>query len=169
MNSQELALERRMSYCELCNYLKDKYGGVNENYFLDSGCTRVNLSIKRAKEGLEIHHIAEAEPHVYDLSTSAQAKKYPFDYQSKENLCYCNLLEHLLLHMLINIERSNTMCRVVLDGTLIIRKRLDDLYEVMNELSEHQLNMLRPIMNNYSDYIELTNDWVNSLHKVLSS
>lgn len=169
MDTQELALERRMSYYELCNYLKDKYGCVNEDYFLDSKCTRVNLPIKRAKEGLEIHHIAEAEPNVYDLSTPAHAKKYPFEYQSKDNLCYCNLLEHLLLHILINVERSSTVCRLVLDGTLIIRKRLDELYEVTKDLSEHQLNMLRPIMNNYSDYIELTNDWVDSLHRVFSS
>ncbi len=40
------------------------------------------------------------------LSTPTYAKKNPFDYQKADHLVYCNLLEHLVLHIKI-VEYPN--------------------------------------------------------------
>lgn len=169
MKATEIQKERNMSYFELCEYLKNKYGKVKEDYFLDSQCIHVNKGIKRSAEGLEIHHIKEALPNVFDLSKSIQASNYPFEYQKSYNLCYCNLLEHLILHILINIERSSNLEQAVIDGTFIIMNRLDDLYEISTSLSKLQENMLSPIKNNYTEYVEITNQWFDTMQHLLNS
>ena len=55
--------------------------------------------ISRGNEGLQCHHICEdITP---SLSDKDVASNNSIEYQAIENLCYCNLLEHLFLHILI--------------------------------------------------------------------
>lgn len=92
------------SYAECVNYLLKKYGPVAKDYFSDFGCTKKTSGITRGNEGLYIHHIDEDKAIM--LSTPTYAKKNPFDYQKADHLVYCNLLEHLVLHIKI-VEYPN--------------------------------------------------------------
>lgn len=94
-----------MKYSELCSYLKNKYGIIEEPYFLNGNCKTVNQRIKRTAEGLFIHHIAENKS--IELSNSSLANKEPFEYQIGGNLVYCNYWEHMFLHICIVKEFLN--------------------------------------------------------------
>ncbi|WP_253723458.1 hypothetical protein [Spiroplasma citri] len=72
--------------------------------FLIMIVSKKTIGITRGNEGLYIHHIDEDKAIM--LSTPAYAKKNPFDYQKADHLVYCNLLEHLVLHIKI-VEYPN--------------------------------------------------------------
>lgn len=95
----EFNKECTMTYQELVEYLKQKYGDVKDNYFCTPTCATKNRKITRTKDGLYVHHIGENE--YVNLGQTAFAKQVSFDYQLANNLVYCNLFEHLILHMLI--------------------------------------------------------------------
>ena len=99
MNNEEYEKIKDYTYAEYCDYLKNKYGSINQPYFLSDACKSVNKSIKRGKEGLFIHHVKEDE--CIMLSNHTYAIKSPFEYQFGDNLVYCDYLEHLLLHVMI--------------------------------------------------------------------
>lgn len=88
-----------MNYLELCNYLQTKYGKTNGSYFLTPTCATKNIKISRTNEGLVIHHIAENE--TIDLSKKEYATKHDWHLQESDMLCYCNYIEHLILHIKI--------------------------------------------------------------------
>lgn len=98
---EEYKEEQKMSYDELCNYLIKKYGVVAGDYFLKENCISQNKKIKRNKEGLYIHHYYEKD-HIM-LCNSEWASQHTFDYQKGKNLIYCNIFEHLLLHIKITL------------------------------------------------------------------
>lgn len=57
------------------------------------------------------------------LSHLEYAQKNPYEWQKKENIVYCNLLEHLFLHILICENPSadkNTNEKVGFGGVEII-------------------------------------------------
>lgn len=56
----------------------------------------------RTPEGLLCHHVDEDKASV--LSNPYFAKDYPFSYQRRERLVYCDYVEHLLLHYKIKGE-----------------------------------------------------------------
>lgn len=89
----------KMDYEECCKFLKKKYGKIKEPYFLNEKCLSPNPRIKRSKEGLYVHHIDEDKAIM--LSTKEYAQQYPWLYQQGDRLVYCNLLEHLVLHIKI--------------------------------------------------------------------
>ena len=99
ITTSELEKISSMKYDELCSYLKEKYGTINEPYFLNNNCKSINQKIKRTSEGLFIHHIAENKS--IELSNALLAKNAPFDYQLGDNLVYCNYWEHMFLHICI--------------------------------------------------------------------
>lgn len=91
-------------------YLLKKYGECDDDYYQEKSYYRyLNNEIKRitkgkysrAKEGLECHHIFENK--YIDISNSNAIKefKYPYYIQKKENLVYCDIFEHFILHTLI--------------------------------------------------------------------
>lgn len=90
-----------MNYQDVCFYLKNKYGNITKDYFIDQTMTKAKIrrSIKRGKDGLYIHHIDEDK--AIKLSTPAYAQLAPFAFQKANRLVYCNLLEHLVLHIKI--------------------------------------------------------------------
>lgn len=119
-----------MNYESVCNYLKNKYGNVPKDYFLDKTITKKTQGITRGKEGLYIHHIDEDKTIL--LSTPEWAKKSPFDYQKANRLVYCNLLEHLVLHIKIfeyPHPNKNPMMNVGVGGIYsFIVPELNDIY-----------------------------------------
>ncbi|MFL2020112.1 hypothetical protein [Weissella hellenica] len=116
MNIQELYDRENLSYKEYVAYLKDKYGDVVDDYYREKSYNRLlNGEIKqptkgkfsRTVDGLITHHIKEDEYLNLSNIEWIKAFQYPYEAQAKENLVYCNLIEHAWLHMLIAEETDN--------------------------------------------------------------
>lgn len=88
---------KNFTYEEYCEYLKTKHGNALYDYFTKT--YNKNPKVTRTKEGLVCHHICEDRAIM--LSSPKYAQIFPFEYQKAVNLCYCDYLEHLLLHILI--------------------------------------------------------------------
>lgn len=112
-----------MEYMEQTKYLQEKYGIVNGNYFLTESCKSKNDDIKRGKsDGLYIHHIAEFHPSyptICSLSTTEEALKVPFEFQTPKWLCYCNYIEHVILHYHIHKLRVTNYNLTELDDGFV--------------------------------------------------
>ena len=108
MDRCEIEKELRMTYEELCKYLQGKYGIAKVNYFPNEECRARNKKVSRTNEGLFCHHIYEKFGGS-NLCHPSMARQYPYEYQKRENLVYCNYLEHLLLHLKINISSDLIM------------------------------------------------------------
>lgn len=165
MNQQELYKEINMSYDELTEHLQQKYGLAERAYFRTETCKTKSL-ITRTNEGLYIHHIKETE--IDDLSKPERALAYPWEYQMPNNLCYCNYLEHLLLHIHINIMRVRDRGAFVCDGILNhIIPELNHIYtdnpvyESKNQLWRN--NIKEQIIDNYEEYKLILAHWINLL------
>ena len=104
MNYTEYSTVSTKSYIDYCNYLLEKYGAVDGDYF--SANFTPNTSIKRRDENLFIHHMREDK--VANLSNIDVARANDFEYQKARNLVYANLLEHILLHIMIG-EQNYTL------------------------------------------------------------
>ena len=94
-----------MKYKEIISYLLGKYGPVPGDYFANETCRSKNRKITRTKEGLFIHHIDEDKAIM--LSTDGFAINNSYRYQKADRLVYCNILEHLILHVKIAEEPRN--------------------------------------------------------------
>lgn len=128
MNIQEYKNIKNYNYKEYCDYLKKKYGEAKYDYFTRS--FNKNPKVTRTNEGLLCHHIYEDKAIM--LSNPEFAKKNPFEYQLAKNLCYCDYLEHLLLHILIceNPSSDKNLFEVVGIGGVInfLVPELNDFY-----------------------------------------
>lgn len=92
---------KNKDYETYIKFLWKKHGKVEGDYFTNEEKLTKNTKIPRGKDGLYIHHIDEDKAIM--LSTPAYIKKfgYPFDFQKAERLVYCDLMEHMVLHMMI--------------------------------------------------------------------
>ena len=97
MKLQEYEKVKDYTYLEYCDYLQEKYGIGFCDYMTKNW--NKNQKVTRTKDGLYVHH--KYEDHAIMLSTKEYAMKNPYEWQLKENLVYCDFLEHLLLHILI--------------------------------------------------------------------
>ncbi|MFN2926439.1 hypothetical protein ACKX2L_05890 [Lachnospiraceae bacterium YH-ros2228] len=97
MNLSEYNQVKDLTYLDYCNYLQKKYGVGLSDYFTPSFSK--NPKVSRTRDGLFAHH--KMEDTMVLLSTPEIAKLCPFAWQTKENIVYCDYLEHLLLHVLI--------------------------------------------------------------------
>ena len=97
----------KMSYDEYVESLLEKYGPVSNDYYINEACiTRSGNS--RTFEGLVIHHIDEdKEPGLSSMWKYRNPFSIPQEYHRADRLVYCNLVEHLLLHMKI-VEKELT-------------------------------------------------------------
>ncbi len=104
-----------LSYSDAIQYLIEKHGGVVDNYYKEKSYNKfLNGEIKRiaygkytkTKEGLYCHHIMENEYENISNKEYISPYKYPYEYHHKENLVYCDLIEHLILHALITKEKN---------------------------------------------------------------
>ena len=101
MNLSEYQKVKELTYSQYCNYLIEKYGVVEQNYYNTNWSANRML---RNQDGLFCHHIDEYE--IANLSKLEVAKQYDYEYQTKSHLVYCDYLEHLLLHILIGEEKG---------------------------------------------------------------
>lgn len=98
-SAEEMVMQIKMTYQELVAYCINKYGRVSGTYFCTPEMKSENSKIKRGGEGLYVHHIMEDRAIM--LGNSLFAKEQPWEYQMPHNLVYCNIFEHLLLHICI--------------------------------------------------------------------
>ena len=151
----------KMNYSELCFFLKNKYGLVKGNYFVNEKCSTKNKNITRTSEGLVIHHIDEDK--YSDLQNSEVAKMYSFEFQKIERLLYCNFLEHLLLHFKIVLEHKYTDIELIehnmgnfelgLGGIEYIVPTINDFFGGSINFKQWEFNCLNKISEYFDDYI----------------
>lgn len=105
MTLEEYIQVKDMSYDEFCDHLKQKYGSARYDYFgfrtggYKPGVFVREPKISRTGEGLFAHHVKEDRAIL--LSVPEVAIRHPREYQSKENLVYCDWMEHFYAHILI--------------------------------------------------------------------
>nr|WP_259341204.1 hypothetical protein [Mammaliicoccus sciuri] len=104
-----------LTYREAIQFLLEKHGEVIDNYykeksynsFLDGKIKKITHGkYTKTKEGLYCHHTLENEHENISNTKFIAQYKYPFEYHKKENLVYCDLIEHLILHALITEETN---------------------------------------------------------------
>lgn len=104
-----------LSYQDAVQFLLERHGDVVDNYYKEKSYNKfLNGEIKRitygkytkTKEGLYCHHIMENEYENISNKEYIAHYKYPYEYHHKENLVYCDLIEHLILHALITKETN---------------------------------------------------------------
>lgn len=146
----------------VCILLK-KYGSVPENYFNEKSYKRfinneiknlnVNKRIRRSDDGLEIHHIMECRYPNLSNSNSLRSQRLSYDYQKKETLVYCNLLEHMILHALIcNVNSSR-----IIDKHFI-EKMTDWYIEEKHPSDSNTNNNQKYLINSYKNSFLNTDD-----------
>ena len=98
------------NYREACKFLQKKYdklGYIRKDYYHkkeDGGLTKTS-GTGYGNAGLQYHHICEDT--VPSLSDKTVAENNKIGYQYAENMCYCNLLEHAWLHILITENNTD--------------------------------------------------------------
>ena len=147
-----------LTYLECVELCLKKYGPAECNYFANEKCNSKSLKISRTKEGLFCHHIKENQEIL--LSTPAIARTHPFEYQQKENLVYCNALEHLLLHLKIVQECHKENPHLGVGGVSMIAAQINGYYQ-NPPTSGWQLDVYNVIKDKYDDYIHILTYAVN--------
>lgn len=140
--------------CYVFDLLK-KYGSAKHNYFKDTACKIKNPLVTRTNEGLFCHHIDEDKAIM--LCNDKFAVNNPFEYQKADRLVYCNLLEHLLLHVKIAENPSPDANENELPGIggaiNFICKDLNDIYSGKKFSDEWRKNVADKVKDNFDDYI----------------
>lgn len=170
MKMDEYLRVKDFTYLEYCDYLQNKYGIGLADYMT----TTYNPipKCKRTKEGLIAHH--KAEDKMVMLSTKQVAEGCPFEWQKKENIVYCDYLEHLLLHVLICKYPSPDkvpMADVGIGGVInFVAPELNDLYSgwkttqpwrvTCHERVINDKDVYLAIMKLFVDYAKTRNDIV---------
>ncbi len=104
-----------LTYRETVQFLLKKHGEVIDNYykeksynsFLDGKIKKITHGkYTKTKEGLYCHHTLENEYENISSTKFIAQYMYPYEYHKKENLVYCDLIEHLILHALITKETN---------------------------------------------------------------
>ena len=155
MNIQEYEKVKNYTYLEYCDYLQEKYGIGRCNY-MTKNWTK-NSKVTRTKEGLYVHHKYE-DPAIM-LGNPQYAQNNPYEWQMKENLVYCDLLEHLFLHQLIceyPAENRNEKELVGMGGIVnFMVPELNDVYSGWVSKQSWQQNCHNAIINDKDVYLQL--------------
>lgn len=163
MNSNEINRELNMTYYELCDYLIEKYGGAELDYFPNPQCKAKRRKVGRGEEGLYCHHIDEDKGG--SLSSPDQARMQPFAWQKAERLVYCNILEHLILHIKIAVLRQKEkMWRpfslydfFTTGGFWVICREINSLYMDKGDTKIYRQRCYEEIKENFDDYVNVLN------------
>ena len=147
-----------MSYDEIVKLFLKKYGAAKHDYFTDRECTLKNKLVSRTGEGLFCHHIDEDKAIM--LSNDEYAARNPFEYQKKNRLVYCNLLEHLLLHVKIAEEPRNPDANENelpgIGGAInYLCEQLNDIYAGKEPAEEWRKTVASKVQDNFDDYIRI--------------
>ena len=155
MKMDEYIKVKDMTYIEYCDYLQNKYGIGLDDYMTKS--YNVKHKCKRTKEGLVVHH--KKEDTMVMLSNKLIAQNYPFEWQQKENLVYCDYLEHLLLHVLICKYPSSEkvdIAKVGVGGVVnFLVPELNDLYCGWITQQEWRKNCHNKIIHDKDVYMKI--------------
>lgn len=145
----------KTNYQDIVSALLKKYGSAKHNYFKDTACKIKNTLVTRTNEGLFCHHIDEDKAIM--LCNDKFAVNNPFEYQKADRLVYCNLLEHLLLHVKIAENPSPDANENELPGIggaiNFICKDLNDIYSGKKFSDEWRKNVADKVKDNFDDYI----------------
>jgi len=155
MDRKEYEKVKNYTYLEYCDYLQQKYG-IGKCDYMSEGWKK-SSRVTRTKDGLYVHH--KYEDYAIMLGNPEYAKKNPYEWQKKENLVYCNLLEHLLLHLLIceyPAKDKNEYEQVGIGGVVnFIVPELNDVYSGFLSKLSWQQNCHRAILNHKDVYLLL--------------
>lgn len=137
MEIDELTHEISLNYFELVDYLKKKYDNVKD-------CCLI------------CHCIDEYKDNEKMLSSVTVFYGASNESQSKDNLVYCNFLEHIILHIKIEIATwsSNDYLSFKISFssfTSIICQKLNNLY-INGATNDIEMQIMEPIKNNYQEY-----------------
>lgn len=147
----------KTSYTDTAKYFLKKYGVAKHNYFKDTNCTTKNPQVTRTSEGLYCHHIDEDKAIM--LSNDKFAAANPFDYQKANRLVYCNLLEHLLLHVKIaenpNAQANENELPGIGGAINFICKDLNDIYAGKEFTEDWRKTVAEKVKDNFDDYIAI--------------
>lgn len=114
----EYLIFAKLPYSDAVSYLLAKYGPATDNYFVERSYERfLNGEVKnpahgkysRTSDGLYTHHIQENKYQNMAVSEFIKAYQYPFELQKQDQLLYCDLFEHLILHAIITHETDGAM------------------------------------------------------------
>lgn len=121
-----------------------------------------NPKCKRTKDGLLAHH--KKEDTMISLSNPKIAKSFPFEWQSKENIIYCDYLEHLLLHILICKYPSDEKNNFVGFGGIVdhLVPELNDLYSGWETIESWRKNCHDKVKNDKDVYIEMLKQFIEN-------
>ena len=147
MNYQNYLEIKDFKYEQYVEYLINKYGEVPGDYCSAGFSPNENIKRKQS-DNLYIHHIREDK--VAGLSDMKVAATAPFEYQQAKNLVYCNLLEHILLHIMIGEQNQG----LGFGGAQIMIMQANDIYTEENEVLEELKVRCENSMAAYSTLLE---------------
>ena len=168
MESTEIKNQLKMTYDELVDYLLKKYGSAQYDYFCNESCKSKNSKVSRTNEGLYCHHIDENKAIL--LSNDKFAVNNPFEYQKANRLVYCNVLEHLILHIKIveepKNENANQMEIQGIGGAVcFICPQINDYFNGYEFKQQYLINIFSLIENNFNDYIDILEYFLDVVEK----
>lgn len=162
MNMSEYLTVKDYTYLEYCDYLQEKYGIGFDDYMTKSYNPKPKC--KRTNEGLLAHH--KKEDTMALLSKKEIAMICPFEWQLKENIVYCDYLEHLLLHILICKYPSSEkidLVKVGLGGVVnCIVPELNDLYSGWETNQAWRKNCHDKVKNDKAVYMEMLKQFIEN-------
>ena len=158
MDSGEIRKEFEMTYDELVDHLLGKYGKAEHDDFCNEKCRSKNRKASRSSEGLYCHHIDEDK--AIDLGDREHALDYPYEYQKADRLVYCNVLEHLMLHIKIaEAPRQPETAEYELPGIggacNFMCPKLNDYYNGYEYKKQWEATAFSLIEDNFEDYIAI--------------
>lgn len=157
----------KMSYQNIVSSLLKKYGSAKHNYFKDAACKIENSLVTRTSEGLFCHHIDEDKAIM--LCNDKFAVNNPFEYQKADRLVYCNLLEHLLLHVKIaenpNPDANGNELPGIGGAISFICKELNDIYSGKEFVDDWRKNVADKVKDSFDDYIAILHYLWNVVEK----
>lgn len=168
MDSLEIKSQLRMSYNQLVEYLLNKYGKAQHNYFLNESCKSKNKKVTRITEGLYCHHIDEDKAIM--LSNDKFAINNPYEYQKADRLVYCNILEHLILHIKIVEEpkdvEANELENQGIGGAInFLCPQINDYFNGYAFKLQWMKNMFSLIEKNFNDYIYILKYFLEAIEE----
>lgn len=165
MDMKEFIKVKEMTYLEYCDYLQVKYGIGLADYMTRS--FNKNSKCTRTSEGLIAHH--KAEDKMIMLSTKAFAEMCPYEWQLKENIVYCDYLEHLLLHVLICKYPSPDklpIADVGIGGVVnFIVPELNDLYSGWGTKQQWRINCHKRVENDKDVYLAILKMFIDHVKR----
>jgi len=156
---------KEMRYLEYCDYLQEKYGVGLVDYMTKSFIK--NKRVSRTSDGLIAHH--KAEDKMIMLSNTTIAEMCPYEWQKKENIVYCDYLEHLFLHVLICKYPSPEkipLADVGIGGVVnFIVPELNDLYSGWVSKEPWRVNCHKIVIDDKVVYLEILRMFIKYLEE----